>query len=92
MKQQTQNITQLLTKQHHSVIEQFLNFKERTLARVAENKDLWAVIEKLETKLAQKTPVLEAEYAIDDQTSLSLYDCLVPKLKEHRRFRIQKDD
>ena len=42
----------------------------------------------VEVALAQKTPVMEAEYAMDDRTALSLYDCLVPKLREHRRFRI----
>ena len=38
-----------------------------------------------------KSPCMEAEYAIDERTTLSLYDCMVPKLKEHRRFKIQKD-
>ena len=27
---------------------------------------------------------MEAEYVLDEQTALSLYDCLVPTLKEHR--------
>ena len=45
----------------------------------------------LEGILALKTPVLEAENAIDDRTPLSLYDCLIPKLKEHRRFKLTKD-
>ena len=35
-------------------------------------------MKKLEERLALKTPVLEAEFAIDDQTPLVLYDCLVP--------------
>ena len=38
----------------------------------------WKITEIL---LAQKTPVFEAEYALDERTPLSLYDCLVPKLK-----------
>ena len=42
----------------------------------------------VEVALAQKTPVMEAEYAIDDRTALDFYDCLIPKLKENRRFRI----
>ena len=36
--------------------------------------------------------VMEAEYAIDDTNKLSLFDCLIPKLKENRRFKIKKDD
>ena len=47
----------------------------------------------LEVKVAQKTPVMEAEFAIDDMNhSLSFFDCLIPKLKEHRRFKINPDD
>ena len=46
----------------------------------------------LEIALAQKTPVMEAENAIDDRNPLSAFDCLVPKLKEHRRFKLLKDD
>ena len=42
----------------------------------------------LEQCLAQKTPVMEAEFALDERSALSLYDCLVPTLKEHRRFKI----
>ena len=45
----------------------------------------------LEERLAIKSPTLDAEFAIDDQTPLSLYDCLIPKIKEQRRFRITKD-
>ena len=46
----------------------------------------------LETIVAMKTPVMEAEYAIDDCTAMSLYDCLIPKLREHRRFHFCKED
>lgn len=48
-------------------------------------------INMLETYYSIKTPVMEAEHAMDDRTPLALYDCLVPKIKEHRRFRITKD-
>ena len=33
---------------------------------------------------------MQAEYAIDDTNALSAFDCLVPKLKEHRRFKLIK--
>ena len=46
----------------------------------------------LEKAIALRTPVMEAEFAIDDRTSLNLYDCLIPKIREHRRFRFHKDD
>ena len=40
--------------------------------------------------LAMKTPVCEAENAIDDRSPLGLYDCLIPKLKEQHVFRVNK--
>ena len=36
-----------------------------------------------------KTPVMEAEFAHDERSALSLYNCLIPALREHRRLRIQ---
>ena len=81
-----------ITHNHRKLVEQFLNHKERTQKRlegisVAEEK-----IMMLESRLAIETPAFEGEYAIDDRTSLSLFDCLIPKLKEHRRFKIKPDD
>ena len=45
----------------------------------------------LEKALAQRTPVMEAEHAMNDRTGLDLYDCLIPKIKEHRRFKLLPD-
>ena len=36
--------------------------------------------------LALKTPVMEAEYAIDERTALSLYDSIKPRVKEQVRL------
>ena len=49
-------------------------------------------VKMLEMALAQKTPVMQAEHAIDDTNPLSAFECLIPKLKEHRRFKFKKDD
>ena len=45
----------------------------------------------LETKLAMRSPTLEAENAIDERSALVMYDCLLPVLKENRRFKITKE-
>ena len=45
----------------------------------------------LEEKIAMRSPTLDAEYAIDERSLLAKYDCLIPQLKEHRKFRITKD-
>ena len=54
--------------------------KERE--RILEN---WRVTE---IALAQKTTVMEAEFALDEKTPLSLYDCLKPMIKHNRRMKI----
>ena len=69
----------------------FIDFKERSEEHIQEAEARIKLIEYLERGLALKSPVMEAEYAIDERTALSLYDCLVPRLKEHRRFRIDRD-
>lgn len=69
-----------------------MNFKDRSDEKIKKADNLISQMALLELALASKTPVMDAEYAIDDRTPLSLYDCLVPKIKENRRFRIQKDD
>ncbi len=48
-------------------------------------------INQLEIYNALKSPVMEAEHAIDEQSALSLYDCLIPRIKEHRRFKLFRD-
>ena len=54
--------------------------------------ELGGVLASVETQVSCKTPVMEAEHALDDTTALSFFDNLIPKLKEHRRFKIFKDD
>ena len=38
----------------------------------------------MERCYAEKSPINEIEFAFDDRTPLQLYDCLMPRLKEHR--------
>lgn len=44
-----------------------------------------------EIMIAQKTPVCEAEYALEERSPLDFYNCLIPKLKEHRRFKVDSE-
>ena len=41
-----------------------------------------------EAALALKGPIMEAEHALDERSPLSLYDCLIPQIKELRRFKL----
>ena len=69
-----------------------MDFKERSAKVMKQNEIYSKIVKDLEVALALKSPVMEAENAIDDRTALSLYDCLIPKLKEQRRFRFDKND
>ena len=82
----------MLTKQHHQLVAQFIEFKERTDVKYKKADAALAQMTYLETALAEKGPVMEAEHAIDERTALTLYDSLVPKIKENRRFSFKKSD
>ena len=68
-----------------------MQYKERNDELIKERNLIYNKWLFCERALALKTPVREAEYAIDDRTALSLYDCLVPMIKEHRKFSITKN-
>ena len=81
VQREADSITTLLTKNHNQLHKKFLEMKERFVPKINERGQLlenWKITEIL---LAQKSPVFEAEYALDERTPLSLYDCLVPNLK-----------
>ena len=84
-------ITKELTKAHHQILKQFIAFKDRSTFQMKQADRMHKYVAKLEERLAMRSPTLEAEHAIDDRTALTLYDCLMPQLREHRKFRIAKD-
>lgn len=73
-----------MNRQHKGVIKSFIEYMQQNDKLIAERDVLleqWAIFEKA---YMLKTPVLEVEFAHDDRSPLSLYDCLIPKLREHR--------
>ena len=42
----------------------------------------------LELTLARKFPVFDAEFGLSETTPLRLYDCLVPRIREHKKNHI----
>ena len=46
--------------------------------------DAMARMTTAEAYAALRNPIYEAEYALEEDNPLALFDCLVPKLKEHR--------
>ena len=37
------------------------------------------------------SPAVEAEFAHDERSPLCLYDCVIPRLREHRRLQIRPE-
>ena len=77
---------QQLSKQHRLIVRDFLEYRKFAETMIEERKFLHSQWQLYEKALALKTPVMEAEYAIENRTSLSLYDCLIPAIREHRRL------
>ena len=67
------------------ILHQFLDYKGRTNSRLAECAWYKENVKVLELTLARKIPVFEAEFGLSETTPLRLYDCLVPRIKEHRQ-------
>ena len=91
IREQTAAVTKLLTRQHHQLVDQFLAFKERTEHKLAWADSLQVDMAKLEVMIALKTPCMEAEHVLDDRNAFNFFDCLIPKIKEHRRFKLLPD-
>ena len=74
------------------MLQDFLVYKERNDKLIEEREILHQNWIECERALALKTPVREAEFALDDSSALELYDCLLPLIKEHRRFEIPRNN
>ena len=83
------HIMNQLSKEHRSILKGFLDYRDFAERLIAERNFLHGQWQLFERNLALKSPVMEAEYAMDDRTALSLYDCLIPKLREHRKLKIR---
>ena len=80
-----------MNRQQKGVIKSFIEYKQQNDKLIAERDILleqWAIFEKA---YMLKSPVLEVEFAHDDRSPLSLYDCLIPKLREHRQLKIRPE-
>ena len=91
IRKKTIDVTKHLTRQHRSFINQFLDFKERTDKKLQWADEIGSNVAALETMIAMKTPVMEAEHVLDERNKFHFFDCLIPKLKEHRRFKLLPD-
>ena len=83
------NLCHLMTNQHRQILKQFIDYHEFAESMIKERNYLFDKWRMFEHAYCITTPALEAEYAHDERTALSLYDCLIPRLREHRMLRVQ---
>lgn len=91
VREQLRKTLKAITKNHKQLIQQHIEYRDDTELLINERnmlRDRWMTYEHT---CAMKSPVMEAEYAHDDTTALSMYDCLIPKLREWRKFRIRPE-
>ena len=74
---------------HHKVIQSFYDNKLRYQRKLAERKKIMQYWKMTEILLANKSPCMEAEYAMDERTPLQLYTGMIPMLKEQRRYEFK---
>ena len=90
VKKQGQIISAQFTEEMHKLCRTFQQYRMLTDGEIDDKGLLLIKLRNLESMLAQKSPVNEAEYAWDERTPLILYDCLTPKVKEFRKFTSER--
>lgn len=91
IKEQAEAITKVLTRAHQRLNKEFIDYKLRNDELIEQRNFIHSKWLSAERALAMKAPVREAEYALDEDCALRLYDCLIPLIRENRRFLTRKD-
>ena len=78
LREKCKKVSAMYTRNHHKIINQFIDFKNRTLEDIKTMEEYAEKAWKAEACFALWNPVYEAEYAILDSNPLKLYDCIVP--------------
>ena len=85
VKAQASVLTRLLSKEHYKMIEQFLIFKNDTQLRLDQADIFEDRLADASLLYAQKAPAMEAAYALQQNSALKMYDCLVAKIRDHAK-------
>ena len=73
-------ILKALTKEVHQILEQFLNFRQKTAAKMDYIDELYEKFLQASIYAAEKAPAMEATFAHMEMTQLKMYDCLIPRV------------
>ena len=73
----------MLCREHRLIARQFIDFKTDTYTKMDKMDFYYKDLIRAEQRLVLKNPVLEAEYILNSDSPLKLYDCLIPRMKEY---------
>ena len=68
-----------------------MEYRSHTDKIIEERNIVYANWRAFEQAYALMSPALEAEFAHDERSPLCLYDCIIPRLREHRRLKIRPE-
>ena len=88
VKKQSVKVASIMTKEHHKMTRQFLDYKSRTIHIMETNNGLKEEIKEVECALALKYPVDDFDFVHPEENPLKLYDCLIPEVRKNRQFRL----
>ena len=81
LKEKSEDVSLLMTKNHKKIVGQFQEYKKYTNHKLMEYEAYWAQEYLRQKNITELAPVQESEYHIQRIKNMSLYDCLVPRLK-----------
>ena len=87
VKEQSNNLTRIVTNEHHRMLNNFLAFRADLLKIRADNENYRRFLAMLEILEALRMPALEGSHAMDKHKSgLLLFDSIVPQISEYRHY------
>ena len=72
----------MLTREHRKLINKVEDYIELALDKSRKLEIVQEKLKECEYYSAKTNPVLQAQYGLDDEQPLSMYDCLIPAIKK----------
>ena len=89
VKEKSEALSKYLTQEHRKIIDNFTHIKESTREQLYRLNKLEAERVYDQVRYAVDSSAKEALYALDMDSPLQLYDCLIPELDAYRPQRLQ---
>ena len=83
VKKSSKDINHFLSKHHQKLVRQVIDYREKTMGRLAQAEKFHERMKEAEEICAVKNPIYEAEYEVnrEDRFKKNLYESYLPRLK-----------